>query len=111
MTNHFMNDLTESIQVLSTTQHDWGGTRVVLGALYIRLADSGGYVGCGCGAQGASDPKPKVSQAFYGRWGQLAHLAKLQSFIRKRNRQKSNIDKQNHQQETVGELSPCLGIT
>ena len=53
----------------------------------------------------------KVSQGFYSRWGQLAHLAKLQSVIRKRNRQKGNIDKQNHQQETVGELSPCLGIT
>ncbi len=28
-----------------------------------------------------------VSQGFYSRWGQLAHLTKLQSFIRKRNRQ------------------------
>ncbi len=49
-----------------------------------------------------------VSQGFYSRWGQLT---KLQSFFRKRNSQKSNIDKQNHHQETVGKLSPCLGST
>jgi len=29
-----------------------------------------------------------VSQRFYNRWGQLADLTKLQSFIRKRNRQR-----------------------
>ena len=52
-----------------------------------------------------------VSQGFYSRWGQLAHLTKLQFFIRKRNRQKSNIDKQNHHQKNVEKLSPCLGST
>ena len=29
-----------------------------------------------------------INQGFYSRWGQLAHLTELQSFIRKRNRQK-----------------------
>jgi len=52
-----------------------------------------------------------VSQGFYSRWGQLAPLTKLQSFIRKRNRQKCNIDKQNYRQETVRKLSPCVGST
>ncbi len=52
-----------------------------------------------------------VSQGFYSRWGQLAHLSKLQFFIRKRKRQNSNIDKQNHHQKTVEKLSPCFGST
>ncbi len=51
------------------------------------------------------------SQGFYSRWGQLAHLTKLQSFISKRNRQNGNIDKQNHHQKIVGKLPPCLGST
>jgi len=39
---------------------------------------------------------------FYSRWGQLAHLTKLRFFIRKRDRQTSDIDKQKeHHQETV----------
>jgi len=38
-------------------------------------------------------------------------LTKLQFFIRKQNRQKSKIDKQNHHQKTVEKLSPCLGST
>jgi hypothetical protein len=49
-----------------------------------------------------------ASQGFYSRWGQLAHLTRLQSFIRKRNRQKSNMYKQNHHQETIENLSLCL---
>ncbi len=57
------------------------------------------------------DSEKEASQGFYSRWGQLAHLTKLQSFISKRNRQDGNIDKQNHHQKTVGKLSPCLGST
>ncbi len=39
---------------------------------------------------------------FYSRWGQLAHLTKLRFFIRKRDIQTSDIDKQKeHHQETV----------
>jgi len=45
---------------------------------------------------------------FYSRWGQLAHLTKLQFFIRKRKRQNSNIDKQNHHQKTVEKFDSNL---
>ena len=49
---------------------------------------------------------------FYSRWGQLAHLTKLRFFIRKRDRQESDIDKQkDNRQETVKikyKLSPCV---
>jgi len=39
---------------------------------------------------------------FYSRWGQLGHLTKLRFFIREKDRQTSDIDKQkDHHQETV----------
>ncbi len=60
-------------------------------------------------AEKLNTPHPRTisSEECYSRWGQLAHLTKLQSFTRKQNRQKSNIDKQNYHQETVRRLSPC----
>jgi len=52
-----------------------------------------------------------VSQGFYSRWGQLAHLTKLQSFISKRNRQNGNIDKQNHHQKTAAAAAAAVMST
>ncbi len=43
-----------------------------------------------------------IHSFIHGFYGQLAHLTKLRFFIRKRDRQESDIDKQkDHRQETV----------